>query len=63
MFNGNPGRDAMPVRLLACARRDLSISGMKRFLLSLAIESLSRLPWPRSAFPAAQDSSTLGGNA
>jgi hypothetical protein len=41
VFNGNPCRDAMLVHLPACARRDLSISGMKRFLLILAIESLS----------------------
>ena len=31
----------MPDGLPACARRDLSIPGMKLFLLSLAIESLS----------------------
>ena len=31
----------MPIRLPACARRDLSIPGMKLFLLSSAIESLS----------------------
>ena len=34
VFNGYPCRDARPVGLPACARRDLSISGMKSFLLS-----------------------------